>query len=212
MSVLLGNDNTGARLPLRDLRLRFRREPAAQPAGAGLPGLPRQARQALPGQTFALETVGNPWYISMDGKKDVLVEAGAWSLTPGVGANGPDLGRLQDGRGRGKFCLRFWVDLKSTVKKGDVGIREGTRLFFAINVIDKAGEVLLALLGRLEKHGEEGRCGNSRGNAALLRDQCYRQGGVAELAGSGSGVGGENSGLQRRQTDYEARKVARISA
>jgi hypothetical protein len=34
--------------------------------------------------------------------------------------------------------LRFWVDLKSTVKKGDVGIREGTRLFFAINVIDKA--------------------------------------------------------------------------
>merc|ERR1719199_1855031 len=51
----------------------------------------------------------------------------------------------------------------------------------------------------------------SRGNAALLRDQCYRQGGVAELAGSGSGVGGENSGLQRRKTGYEARKVARIS-
>jgi hypothetical protein len=124
MSVLLGNENTESKIPLRDLRLRFRRDPVAS--------------SELPGKSFLLEKVSDPWFISMDGRKEVEVEAGAWSLTPGLGSNGAEWGRLIDGRGQGKFCLRFWVDVKSTVSKRDVGLQEGTRLFFAINVIDKA--------------------------------------------------------------------------
>merc|ERR1719171_770066 len=73
----------------------------------------------------------------MDGQKDVEVEGGAWSLTPGLGSNGSEWGRLEDGRGEGKYCLRFWVDVKNTAKKGDVTLGAGMRLFFAINVIDK---------------------------------------------------------------------------
>merc|ERR1719440_1913091 len=132
MSVSLGNENTEAALLLRGLRLRFRGVPAVD-----VPFI-RGSSPELPGQCLRVEKVDDPWYISMDGKKDVEVEGGAWSLTPGLGSNDAEWGRLEDGSGRGKFCLRFWVDVKTTVSKGDVGVPAGTRLFFAINVIDKS--------------------------------------------------------------------------
>ena len=43
MSVLLGNENTESKIPLRDLRLRFRRDPVAS--------------SELPGKSFLLEKV-----------------------------------------------------------------------------------------------------------------------------------------------------------
>jgi hypothetical protein len=86
----------------------------------------------LPGECRALEKVSDPWFISMDGKKDVVVEGGAWSLEP------VSWGRLANGAGAGKYCLWFWVDLKVPVVKNGFGIPEGRRLFFAINLLERA--------------------------------------------------------------------------
>merc|ERR550537_1190570 len=68
----------------------------------------------------------------MDGKKDVVVEGGAWSLEP------VSWGRLDNGAGVGKYCLWFWVDLKVPVVKNGFGIPDGRRLFFAVNLLEKA--------------------------------------------------------------------------
>jgi hypothetical protein len=117
-TFLLGNDPTMTQIPLNGLRLRFRGDPVTS--------------SELPGQPRALEKVSDPWFISTNGKEDVVVEGGAWSLEP------VSWGRLDNGAGGGKYCLWFWVDLKVPIVKNGIGIQEGRRLFFAINLVERA--------------------------------------------------------------------------
>jgi hypothetical protein len=118
ISFLLGEENTETKIPVRGLRIRFRGDTVTS--------------SELPGQPRALEKVSDPWFISMDGKQDVVVEGGAWSLEP------VSWGRLENGAGVGKYCLRFWVDLKVPVVKDGYELPEGRRLFFTINILETA--------------------------------------------------------------------------
>jgi hypothetical protein len=122
ISALLSAEHTEIAIPLHGLRVGFCGDPVASPE---LPG------GQLP-LSRDLSKVSDPWFISVDGRQDVLVEAGAWSLEPVL------RGRLANGAGVGKHVLWFWVDLKVPVAKSGFEIPEGARLFFAINVLEKA--------------------------------------------------------------------------
>jgi hypothetical protein len=123
LNLLLGNEPTETQLPLHGLRIRFL---------LNVDGEPPVTSSELPGESRVLEKVSDPWFISADGKQDAVVEGGAWSLEP------VSWGRLDDGAGVGKYCLWFWVDLTAPMVKNGFGIPEGRRLYFAINLLEKA--------------------------------------------------------------------------
>jgi hypothetical protein len=106
VSVFLGNENTRGVIPLKELRLRFCEEPI-------------DAAELGSATSRALEVVTDPWFISMDGKQEVRVTHGAWSLIP------------MESPADGTHFLRVYVDLPDGVSKSDVGLNPGRRLFFA---------------------------------------------------------------------------------
>jgi hypothetical protein len=103
-----GWGESGARLPLRSLKLRFR--PEASPS------------RVLKAQSRRLEVTSDPWFIGMAGQVNVAVDAGSWLLLP-------------EGSGN---TLRFYVDLPHGASKNDVDLKAGERLFFTLGVWDTA--------------------------------------------------------------------------
>jgi hypothetical protein len=101
-------------IPLKELRLRFRDEPI-------------YAVELGSATSRNLEVVADPWFISMDGKQEVRVTDGAWSLMP-IGSS----------PAHGTHFLRFCVDLPDGVSKSDIGLNPGRRLYFGTTLWETA--------------------------------------------------------------------------
>jgi hypothetical protein len=97
---------SGARLPLRNLRLRFRPETSSSRE------LEMQSRQ--------FDVLSEPWFVDMTGQVDVPVDPGSWLVLP-------------DGSGN---IVRFTVGLPEGASKRDVALPPDERLYFVLGAWD----------------------------------------------------------------------------